>query len=197
MTELARVLAAGPAIEVDAWALGDAELDHVLAEVAAGRTRIVECGSGRSTIAIARLLRERGAGSVHALEHLPEWVALGRRRIAAEGLAAYATIIEAPLADEPLAAAGCRWYERRALAELPDTIDLLLVDGPPAEPDGGVERSRYPALPLLADRLVPGAAVILDDAEREGERWVLERWLADYPIGFERRDGCAVGIIGG
>ena len=192
---VSQVLALGPELQTDAWALGSAELELVLGEVAAGRTRVVECGSGLSTIAIARLLRELGAGSVHALEHDPEWVALGRKRIAAEGLGELATIVAAPLAGDPLAPPGCRWYERRALAALPGEIDLLLVDGPPAEPGGPAERSRYPALPLVADRLEEGAVVVLDDGARDGERWVLERWLDEFQIQFERRRGCALGTF--
>ncbi len=189
---LSDIASAGPAIDTDAWALGDAELELVLEQIDGGRTRVIECGSGWSTIAIARLLRRLGAGSVHSLEHDPEWAALGRERLAEEELRAFATIIDAPLADHPLVAPGCGWYERAALAGLPGQVDLLLVDGPPASADGPAERSRYPALPLLSDRLASGAAVILDDAGREGERWVLERWERDHGLSFERHGECAI-----
>ena len=86
--------------------------------------------------------------------------------------------------------------DERPLERLGEPIDLLLVDGPPSgEP--GRERSRYPALPALEARLAPGAAVVLDDAGRPGERWVLERWEAAYGIRFERlSDGLAMGRVG-
>ncbi len=81
---------------------------------------------------------------------------------------------------------------RGALAELPDGgVDLLFVDGPPATPERAVERSRYPALPLLANRLARGARVLLDDAERAGERWVLKRWERELGTRFERDRGIA------
>lgn len=182
---LARTLDAGPAFEPSDWALGEQGLALVLAEVAAGRERIVECGSGRSTVIIARLLCERRRGTMHALEHDPRWAAWTRARIEAEGLSGRARVIEAPLEPDPLTEPGCRWYARAALRDLPRAgIDLLLVDGPPASPGSPQERSRYPALPRLADRLAPGATVILDDAGRPGERWALERWRVEFP-GFE------------
>ncbi len=194
---LNRMLAAGPAIESDDWALAPEALELVLEQVTAGRNRIVECGSGLSTVIIARLLRERGAGSLHSLEHEPTWVELSRRRIASEGLEPFAQVICAPLAAEPLAPPGCRWYERSALERLPHSgIELLLVDGPPADPARAPERSRYPALPLLADRLSTGATVILDDAQREGERWVLERWEGELGVRFERRRRVALATVG-
>jgi Methyltransferase domain len=37
------------------------------------RTRILECGSGVSTVLLARLLRERQSGTLVALEHDGHW----------------------------------------------------------------------------------------------------------------------------
>jgi SAM-dependent methyltransferase len=195
--KLARLLAAGPALESDAWSLDEPGLELILDQLDAGRVQVVECGSGRSTIVIARRLRELGRGRVDSLEHDPHWARLTARRIAAEGLGDRATVIEAPLSEHPAAAPGCLWYEAAALERLPAAgVELLVVDGPPAgEPR--FERSRYPALPALADRLAPGAVVVLDDAGRPGERWVLERWEAEHGLRFDRRekDGVAIGCM--
>ena len=184
---LGRVLAAGPPLELGGWALEPAALAFVLELAAAGRERIVECGSGASTIALARLLRERSGGQVWALEHDPAFAALVRARLEAEGLAEKATVIEASLEPHPVARAACGWYATAALKRLPPAgVDLLLVDGPPAPADAPEdERSRYPALPLLAGRLGPGAIVVLDDADRAGERWTLARWREDLPAGLD------------
>jgi predicted O-methyltransferase YrrM len=181
------MLAAGPAIETDAWSLRDAPLAAVLTALD-GREVAVECGSGRSTVVIARYLRERGAGSLHSLEHDPAWAQLTRARLAAEGLAEIATVVEAPLGPHPLAPDGCGWYAPWALRSLPAAgIDLLLVDGPPAgEP--AIQRSRFPALPALAGRLAEAAVVIADDAGREGERWVMERWREQLGLHLEPRN---------
>jgi predicted O-methyltransferase YrrM len=157
-----------------AWSLQPEVLELVETLVADGRTTVVECGSGLSTVTIARALRDLTTGHVHALEHDSQWAATTRRALEEQGLAEFATVIDAPLVDG--------WYDPAALDHLPaQGIKLLLVDGPPAgEPE--TERSRYPALPALAGRLAPTAAILLDDADREGERWTLQRWLAELPI---------------
>ena len=160
--------------------------------MATGRRRIVECGSGISTVLVARLLRDRGGGTLHALEHDPGWAESARGRLAAEGLDGWARVIEAPLQPDPLAQPGCEWYSSGALDQLPEAgVDLLLVDGPPASPESGLERSRYPALPRLAGRLAADATVILDNAERAGERWVFERWQRELGARFDRNRGVA------
>ena len=193
---LARLLEAGPPLEVTDWSLGDPALEVVLGELGRGPRRVVECGCGRSTVVIARALRELGGGELRSLEHNPAWAQLCRARLAAEGLTGIAAVIEAPLERHPLAPPGCAWYADWSLAQLPESgIELLLVDGPPAgEP--AIERSRYPALPALAGRLAEGAVVICDDIGRAGERWVLDRWEEEFSLHFERREAerVAVGV---
>ena len=193
---LTRLLATGPPLRADDWSLGDASLEAVLAVLERGSRVVAECGCGRSTVVIARALRELGGGEVHSLEHDPAWAQLCRAQLAAEGLTGIATVIEAPLGPHHLAQPGCGWYAAWALAQLPEAgIELLLVDGPPAG-DPEIERSRYPALPALAGRLAHGATIVLDDAGRAGERWVLERWEDELGLQFDRREpeDVAVGV---
>ena len=194
LARLSRLLATGPPLRADVWSLDDLALEAVLAELERGRRRVVECGCGRSTVVIARALRELGGGELHSLEHDPAWAQLCRAQLAAEGLTGIATVIEAPLERHPRAQPGCLWYARWALRRLPGSgIELLLVDGPPAgEP--AVERSRYPALPEIAGCLAEEGVVILDDAGRAGERWVLERWEAEQGLRFERREAAGIAI---
>ncbi len=193
---LNRLLASGPPLRSDDWSLDDGALEAVLAALEPGPRHVVECGCGRSSVVIARALRELGGGELHSLEHDPAWAQLCRAQLAAEGLAEIATVIEAPLDRHPLAQPGCLWYAAWALRQLPEAgVELLLVDGPPAgEP--AIERSRYPALPALAGRLAPEATVICDDAGRAGERWVLDRWEDEFGLRFERaeQEGVAIGV---
>jgi hypothetical protein len=191
-----RLLAGPPRLELDAWTLGRPGLEALVGEIGRGRRRIAECGCGLSTVLIARLLSELGGGSLHALEHDDAWARLIRTRLAAEGLAAVAEVIDAPLAAHPLAPPGCRWYAPEAIDRLPSGIELLLIDGPPAG-ESAIARSRYPAIPALRPRLAEGATVILDDAEREGERWALSRWESESALSFDRRagHGLAIGVF--
>jgi predicted O-methyltransferase YrrM len=182
---LKELLGATPQLPWSDWAMHPDGLAAVAAEVVRGRREIVECGSGLSTVAMARLLA--GEGRLHALEHDPGWADRVRAALAAQGLTDRARIVEAPLRPLPSGADGGEWYEEAALEELPaGGIDLLLVDGPPAA-DAGIERRRYPALGVLADRLTAGALVVLDDAARPGEQWVLDAWERETPYRFDRR----------
>ncbi len=164
-----------------AWtdgALRPAALAAVCNEVTlAGRRELVELGSGVSTVVLGRLARELG-GRLTSLEHDTDWARVVRSQIEREGLTAAARLIEAPLERHSAALDDAPWYAAGAVAELPQEIDLLLVDGPPGYGDG-MGRSRYPALPALEKRLAPNAMVVLDDAGREGERAILEGWQRD------------------
>ena len=160
-----------------------------------GRRRVVEFGTGVSTILLSRLLTQRhpqGDFSLVGVEHDPDWAAWVTEQLDREGIGRGVVVIHAPLLPHALAAPGLRWYDVDAvMAGLDrglrgDRIDLLLVDGPPAYRDGhGL--ARYPALPVLRDRLAPGASVVLDDAERPGEREVLRRWELETGLVFEVR----------
>ena len=155
------------------------------------RTRLVECGSGVSTIVLARLLRERGTGSVVSVEHDRAWAALVNDMLSREKLNDVARVVHVPLDGDP------PWYAVAALDALPADVDLLVVDGPPAHATNEQHR-RAPALAFFESRLVPGATVILDDAQRAGEREVLARWEVQTPWRFrvDEAAGVAVGARG-
>jgi predicted O-methyltransferase YrrM len=182
--------------QANAWALLPSALELVVGAVAGGCRNVVECGSGESTVAIAKLLAERGDGTLHSLEHDSHWAERTRQRLAARGLTRRVELIEAQLRPHGLGAGD--WYDLGALERLPHGIDLLLVDGPPGDlgPDGQV---RYPALPLLAPRLAEGALVLLDDIDRPGELSVLERWRRELGTEFELRpeERLAIGVFSG
>ena len=187
------VLGAQPQLTWSQGAMTPAGLAAVCAEVAGRRRqRVVECGSGFSTLVLARLLRAR-AGRLVSLEHDRAWATRVQSELAAAGLAEIARVALAPLEPHPLALNGLHWYAQRALPSLPPRIDLLLVDGPPAfEPH--IELSRYPALPALAERLAPDATVILDDVDRPGELRILETWERDCDFRFEIRPAQRIAI---
>ncbi len=162
------------------WAMRPSGLVEVLNTVALRRPRlVVECGSGVSTIFLARLFLELGGGATLAIEHDAEWAAWLRARLADEGLTAHADVVHAPLD-----ASG--WFdEGRVLDALAGRdVDLLLVDGPPAADGFGPPTSREPALGFFLTALTAGATVVLDDADRPGEQEVLRRWEERYGLRF-------------
>ena len=66
------------------------------------------------------------------------------------------------------------WYD---LPEMPPSIDLLIIDGPPWAVHPycrGIAERLFPLIP-------PGGAIMLDDAARPGERYVARRWRRNWP----------------
>ncbi len=61
---------------------------------------------------------------------------------------------------------------------------MLVIDGPP-EAVGPL--ARYPAGPSLFPSLSVGATVFLDDAARDDEKRIIERWQREFPD-LERQD---------
>jgi predicted O-methyltransferase YrrM len=160
------------------WAASPDLLRELVSRILAERPReVVEASSGVSTIVIAYCLKRLGGGMVRSLEHEPVYAARTRQLIAEHGLEAFADVIDAPLVSSRTGNAELRWYDL-SKAALPSSIDLLVVDGPP---DTSGPQARYPALPLLKDRLVPGALVVLDDGARADERAIARRWTELVP----------------
>lgn len=163
-------------------------VEHCLAQRPA---HIVECSSGLTTLMLARCCELNGRGQVTSLENGAEYADRTRAEIARYALGAQATVLHAPL--EPVSV-NTRQFEWYSLAQLPEgPIDMLVIDGPP----GFIQQhSRYPALPLLYERLANGCVVFLDDAAREDEQAIVAQWQHEFP-GLEHRyinteRGCSV-----
>ena len=154
------------------WKADCAFLHHLVDAIEDLRpAHVVELGSGASSLVIARALQRNGGGSLtsfdqHAkfVEEMPGW-------LAQHGLGA--EFVHAPLADHRDGAPG-PWY---SLQHLPDAIDMLVIDGPP----WAVHPLIRGRAEVLFDRVVPGGIVLMDDANRPGERIVARRWRRAWP----------------
>lgn len=138
---------------------------------------VVECGSGASSIWIGYILERLGHGKLVSLEHDEGFAAISSSQVRRHGLSNVIEIRLAPL--EPWAGPGgsWHWYSLDILENLHD-VGLVFVDGPP----GGTQRhARYPAVPVLLAYCTTDAVFVLDDANREDEREIGERWLAEFP----------------
>ncbi|MGE7137537.1 O-methyltransferase [Luteibacter sp. NPDC031894] len=121
------------------------KLLYMLARGCGART-IVEFGTsfGISTIHLAAALRDNGGGRLITSEFEPSKVERARANLEAAGLA---DLVEIRTGDAL----------RTLAVDLPDTVDLLLLDG---------AKALYPEiLDLVENRLRPGAFVIADNAD--------------------------------
>lgn len=119
---------------------------YMLARGCGART-IVEFGTsfGISTLHLAAALRDNGGGRLITSEFEPSKIARARENLAAGGFLDLVDIRE-----------GDALQTLRA--DLPETIDLLLLDG---------AKALYPdILDLVEDRLRQGAYIVADDADR-------------------------------
>jgi predicted O-methyltransferase YrrM len=124
---------------------GTGILLYMLARATRART-IVEFGTsfGISTIHLAAALRDNGGGRLVTTEFEAAKVERARAHLAAAGLL---DLVEIRTGDALQTLAG----------DLPDAIDLVLLDG---------AKALYPdILALLEPRLRPGAAIVADNAD--------------------------------
>lgn len=174
------------------WSAGADFLALLVEHVLAHRPKvIVECGSGLSTLMLARCCALNSVGRVWSLEHEPDCAAHTREALARYGLEQVARVVDAPLRRYRLNTQEFDWYDLGGLPEV--AIDLLVVDGPPGRL---APLARYPALPLLFARLDRAGTVFLDDAARPDEQAILSRWRTEFPdlamTEVETGRGCAV-----
>jgi predicted O-methyltransferase YrrM len=139
---------------------------------------VVECGSGLSTLWAAYALeRSGGEGRVIALENDEYYAEKTRVSVAAHGLSHRAEVRHAAILDVKAGGSTQPWYNPDRIADL-YAVDVLFVDGPTGSL---APQSRYPALPVFRDRLSPGAVILLDDAGRDDEKAITERWRDEFP----------------
>jgi predicted O-methyltransferase YrrM len=155
---------------------------------------VMECSSGLTTLMLARCCELNGRGEVVSLENGAEYAVKTREHVARYGLVAQATVLDAPLEKQMVNGMEYAWYATDVIPER--SIEMLVIDGPP----GFIQKhSRYPALPLLFDRLADGCVVFMDDAARPEEKEIVAMWLAEFPkvehhyVNTER--GCSVLVI--
>jgi predicted O-methyltransferase YrrM len=151
---------------------------------------IVEAGSGVSSIILSELLMKEGSSARHyALDHLEQYAALTREKV----LNPHSEVLLAPLKDFQIDGKSWKWYDTSALDGV-SQIDFLVIDGPTEDIQ---PLARYPALPLLKDKLSPNAIIILDDTNRAGEQAIIKRWKEEFGLQakflFTEKGACVMG----
>jgi len=185
-TGLARLAAADAPLPAEIEAVlpdgrDEYEISPDLARLLAGivlmhRPRsVLEFGSGRSSLVIARALSAVGGGRLTSVENAPEfsrdaWALAGR----VMGVDAQQVVSKVRVTLTP--AGPFNGYVDAAPAlSARAPYDLVLIDGPSGPL--GRDWTMFAAIHHLSH----GALVIVDDAARPGERRAVERWLRRWP----------------
>ncbi|MHB9881021.1 O-methyltransferase [Pacificimonas sp. ICDLI1SI03] len=163
------------------WA-ASADMLIVLAEtmLANRPQRIVEFGSGVTTLVLLRCIELNRTGHLTSFDNDAHFAGVVERRAARLGYSHRVDVVALKDAD-PLGWPG-RWYDHPPFQP---GIDLIVIDGPPVlnheQTRGGAE-STFAALS-------PGGVILLDDANRWGERAIADRWRREHPgIRFDYLD---------
>lgn len=183
-----------------AWSMRPAAIATVINEIQLKQRQVVvELGSGTSTVFLAQALVGTG-GHLVSIEHDPEWAAYVSGLLERAGLGDVARVEVMALVplDMPVGVTRWRhpatWYDVAHLRTVvPDNIDMLVVDGPPAgdEPDVLI---RAPAVFALASRLASDYTIVLDDIDRAAERETVRRWEDDLRIEIDVIERLALAI---
>lgn len=134
---------------------------------------IVEAGSGVSSVILSELLQaEQSTARHYALDHLEEYANLTKEKVTNPG----SEVLYAPLREYQIDGKSWKWYDISVLEGI-GQIDLLIINGPPETIQ---KLARYPALPLLKDKLSENALIILDDTNRQDEQRIIQRWKEEF-----------------
>ena len=159
------------------WAASPDFLLHLTNTILAYKPMtIVEASSGSSTLIAAYNIQSlKNNGKVYSLDHDEYYAKQTRELLRIHQLDHIAQVYHAPLNDSnPIKK---NWYDLQYLKNI-SSIDLLVIDGPPTT---GIPHARFPALPLLISKLNPGALILLDDSDRQGERDMIQEWERSFP----------------
>ncbi len=142
---------------------------------------VVETGSGVSTIIGGYCLEKNAVGNLISYDHEKNFAQKSLQNLKLHKLESKASVIHAPLTELVLNGDTYSWYDINCINHQ-DKIDLLVIDGPPGKLG---PMARYPALPVFFEKLSKNAVILLDDAGREAEQRIVERWMKEFNV-FER-----------
>lgn len=134
---------------------------------------IVEASSGVSTLIMAYCLKKVGVGQIISLEHSDEYAEQTRRWLENHGLTDFAAVYTAPLRKYELDGEPWQWYDLGAVDLPKQNIEMVVIDGPPRLTQ---RLARFPAFPILRDRLSPNSILMLDDGNRTDEQQIVRIW---------------------
>lgn len=135
---------------------------------------ILEFGAGYSSMMFANALSMIGGGQLTSVESDPDWCMDKWREVQKIKGVDSQLIVSKP--NFKMTRKGFyHSYESasRVIAER-GPYDLVLIDGPQTF------YGRDGSLHLAYDYLKPNALIVLDDAQRRGEQWTIQRWLQTY-----------------
>jgi hypothetical protein len=161
------------------WAMGELAFEAICDELRAVTPldSLVEFGAGRSSVRLAQAFPKADILSIESNAELHlKYLELRERHAPSSRL----RIEHRPLRFQRH---GAGLYCSFKPMAFPESVDAVIVDGPPEWTTRGREAAFY----QVFDKLRVGGVVILDDASRPTEQQIVLNWLARYPKCFDFR----------
>jgi predicted O-methyltransferase YrrM len=158
------------------WAI-DKNLAHIIAVaiIEGGKRNILEFGAGTSSLICALALKSVNGGKLTSIEQNPIWCA-DKWDIIKEIKNVDSRLIKSkPQKSWGKLGLVHEFSDAKEAISERDKYDLVIVDAPQKF------LGREGAIPLIYELLKPGALIIIDDAQRVGEKWAIWQWLKAYP----------------
>lgn len=161
------------------WAVSPDFINILVTQIKITKPKIIlELGSGVSTIIAGYILETYHIdGKIISLEHKKQYLDVTYKNIINHKLQNVATVIHAPLEAATFNDNRHLWYSLDAIKDITH-IDMLIVDGPPANTQ---KFARFPTLPALYNRLSKNAIIVLDDTNRTDEQKIMRLWEREHP----------------
>ena len=164
--------------------MGELAYQALLADLRlTGVTRIVEFGSGTSTL---RLSRDLEQADVLSIESDDAYLEQTRRNLETYGDPGKVELSLRPLRWQRY---GLSWFRSYEPGPFPDRVDAVIIDGPPI----ATRRGREACLYQVFARTHVGTRFYLDDFCRDAEQRIVENWLRAYPNALKHRATFDVG----
>jgi predicted O-methyltransferase YrrM len=141
------------------------------------RTRVVEFGTGISTVYLSAAVAQNG-GQVISFDHDAQWQSRVAEWLPDQARSAV-SLTCAPLRPMPKNdQETSEWYDTIVVSAALGafgSIDLVLFDGPPACQESR-SLARRPGLSFVRPYLNSSATIVLDDINRKGEQTIAHEW---------------------
>lgn len=131
---------------------------------------ILDLGSGMSTLVLAKSAPQ---AKIISVDNSEEYAEKTRKLLAAHAI----TNVEIRVAPLTAHHSGVEWYDTSVLGDISE-IDLLFIDGPPGSKNN---QARLPAVAECLKKLKANAVIVIDDAARDGERAMAEKFAQALP----------------
>lgn len=151
-----------------------------------GRRSILEFGSGISTIYISKVLSDYNIDvEFFSIEEDKTWADIVVKLIEQNNISLKPNIVVAALKPSKNSLDNLDWYDEKVIGEAVrgKKFDMLIIDGPSAWKPG-FQYARYPALPYIVKNLYQNASIFLDDANRDGEKQIVQLWMQQFGLQF-------------